>query len=738
MDFIQNFISEEVIYALGWTVMHSLWQGFLIAIVMAIALQLLSKKSAKVRYEIATLSLFLVFVCSVSTFIWHFESASQIVEQELILVGEIPAADQLSEASFLQGFRQSCIDYFNVHLPVIVLIWLLGVGFFVLRLFGGLAYVQRLKYHRSTMLPEYWQAKVKMLAERIPTKKTALIFESAYTKVPLVIGYFKPYILLPIGTINQLDEKEIEAIIAHELAHVFRKDFLLNIFLSFIEVFFYYHPAVWWISGNIRLERENCCDDIAVRVCGNSLVYAKALVRVQELNSYVPNFAMPFSGQKNQLMNRIKRILNQPQNRSNIMEKLTATCFLLIAIMFLSFSANHSDKITKPEHKVISEIMEVESNSDVYIQPNVWINLDTVPDKKKGAEQPKSIEITQENGKITELIIDGEVIPEEDYEKHKRFFADDHKVKKDNGEDSFPSPHISWLERKSNNTSEPLTLYRFKNDNSKKKQTITKGTNENGQVVIIVDSEGTDPVEIIVDEDVIIVEGNELEDGDTAVIIEEHKHSSEGHNNFRFFNGDDRLQFRADSISWRGDKLSVFEFRDRLGAIEQAHIFEKESLKNTYPEIVERMELFHRKNEDGLKAQEKELEGHLFRLKKDKEKLKFKQKKSKELFGELKEHQLKLEHDRRRLLEKNHLYGSLLDDRQFPNHVARSIAMELKKDGLITDMNDFSFSLSNKKLKVNGKKQAASVFKKYQALYERLSGSELKKKSKYQINISQN
>ena len=134
--------------------------------------------------------------------------------------------------------------------------------------------------------------------QRIPLRRKVLLLESALVKVPMVIGYFKPMILMPLGAVNNLSAQEVEAILAHELAHVWRNDYLLNILFSFIEVLFYYHPAVWFISANIRSERENCADDLAIQLCGNSLTYAKALVSLQKLNPAVPAFAMPFFGLK--------------------------------------------------------------------------------------------------------------------------------------------------------------------------------------------------------------------------------------------------------------------------------------------------------------------------------------------------------------------------------------------------------------------------------------------------------
>lgn len=755
MDVLLNFISEDLIYALGWTVMHSLWQGFLIAIIMAFAFQISRKKSAKVRYEIATLSLFMVLVSAVCTFIWYFGTAGEVIEQQVTLVGQSITVDQVAGSSTIQNFTQSCIAYFNDHLPIIVLLWMIGASFFIIRLFGGLIYIQRLKNHRLTLLPEYWQTKVQVLISKIPTKKVVQIFESASVKVPMVIGYFKPYILLPIGAINQLDENEVEAIIAHELAHVFRNDFLLNILLSFIEVFFYYHPAVWWISGNIRLERENCCDDIAISVCGNSLTYAKALVRLQELNAYTPTFAMPFSGQKNQLLNRIRRILNQPQSRSNIMERLAATCFLLLAIIFISASPNNLN--TQKEN-----IFEIERDRgfetvETFLDFESYKTIDTIPKEKK-ILKGKELELIRKNGEISEVILDGRRIPKEEYETYDHIETEGKIIVK---EDDFPNPSSDGLiSPASGGLANPDSSKRLVFPDIKKKilvkdlprlssknrqQSVIKQKNEDGQTVIIVETIGQEPVEIVVnqEEDVIIVEGNELQDGDTAVIIEEFPFRAK---QFKLRASASDNEFFDKTLLKDKDKM-IFYFNDgNLLTADTVYLKDNEMPRAEWiaksksdhqkrKQLITELAATEKKYHGNRKLKEEERE-HLLALENSNHKslleneIRFKAKQE-----ELADIRLKSREEHRQLFntleqEKRGLFNKA------PSQNAQKIAAALKSDGLIDDEADFSFSLSDKRLKVNNKKQPEAIFEKYKNLYEKLTGNKLGKKSKYQINFS--
>jgi bla regulator protein blaR1 len=189
MDFILQFISEELIYALGWTVVHSIWQGLLIAIIMALVMQSMQKSSAKLRYEVASLSLFLVFVFSLSTFILLYDGVKHSGFGEITLVGHTSSENAAYTGSFFQNTVQTCINYFNNHLSVIVAFWLVGVAFFLFRLIGGLAYVHYLKNRYTQPISEHWQSKFASLLNRLPLRKPVKLLESSLVKVPMVIGF---------------------------------------------------------------------------------------------------------------------------------------------------------------------------------------------------------------------------------------------------------------------------------------------------------------------------------------------------------------------------------------------------------------------------------------------------------------------------------------------------------------------------------------------------------------------
>ena len=421
MNLINQFISDELIYALGWTVIHSLWQAMAVAAAFALVLLAFPKKKATVRYLIANIALFLVLLNSIITFLFLYQPNTSTTDTGLYFILKDAIHLELPPIHEWSDWTSNFWYYFNEQLPIIVVIWLLGMSFFTLRLVGSYAYVQHIKLHRNAPVDAYWQSQLETICKAMHIQRSIDFVESSIVKVPMVIGFFKPMVLVPIGIVNTLSTKEVEAILAHELAHIARNDYLLNILQSVIEVIFYFNPAVWWISANIRVERENCCDDLAIQHCGNSLSYAKALVQIQEMYHSRPSMAMSFAGNKNQLLNRIRRILNQPQNRSNIMEKLIATSVLILAIVILSFrSANSNNNTNTSSIKGFTKVINndfTKSNT-----ASVLVKTDSIPKRSKGKilynGRDKNVEITIEDGEIQKLKVDGKNIDKNDFDNY--------------------------------------------------------------------------------------------------------------------------------------------------------------------------------------------------------------------------------------------------------------------------------------------------------------------------------
>ena len=340
--------SENLDYALGWMVVHSLWQGTAIAFLAGLVNIALRKKSAHLRYVVANVSLFLILAMAVTTFCYHYDFSKTLTQIRLIptqddavvqILTDIPnPTSETTTPLSIQGFK----DYFNHNVPLIVTIWILGVAIFMLRLIGGVSYIYYLKSRMNFPTDEYWTDMMQRLAERSGISKSIELVESAIVRTPMVIGHFKPMILFPMGIINRLAPEEVEAILAHEIAHVMRNDFLFNIFQSIVEALFYFHPAVWWLSSQIRNERESACDEMAIALINSKLNYAKALVTIQEMAYYPLSPALAFAGQrKSQFVMRMQRILNQPY-KTNVMEKTIASLLILGTLFTLAIGQNQN------------------------------------------------------------------------------------------------------------------------------------------------------------------------------------------------------------------------------------------------------------------------------------------------------------------------------------------------------------------------------------------------------------
>ncbi len=189
----------------------------------------------------------------------------------------------------------------------IVAVWLVGVILLFIRLSLGLIIAEKMKTFAVESVPAELQLILKRVSQRLGVSRSTKLLNSATIHVPTVIGWLRPVMLLPVGCLIGLSTIQIEALLAHELAHIRRHDYLVNVFQSIVETLLFYHPATWWISRQIRKEREYCCDDLAVSISGDSLAYAKALSFLEERRSSVFSPALGANG--GSLATRIRRVL---------------------------------------------------------------------------------------------------------------------------------------------------------------------------------------------------------------------------------------------------------------------------------------------------------------------------------------------------------------------------------------------------------------------------------------------
>ena len=340
MSGFQGVFSHPFLNALGWALLHFIWQGAVVALVLAGLLFVLKGYTARIRYGLAlSAMLFMPIIFAITT--WKIWSASQEVRAYSQPVSPaIPSASSLvtplqvernenstagteivsqpathlntsaitESPHFSVRSKQWVINQIESLLPWIVSLWLVGLLALSSRLTIGLRHVQRLKSKDVVPVTAQLQAHLVDLCERMRISRSVHLLESALIQVPTTIGSLRPVVLLPASALTGLTPSQLEMIMAHELAHIRRHDYLFNLIQTVIEILFFYHPTVWWIGNRVRVERENCCDDLAVAVCGDPLTYAHALTKMEQLRGVSPQLAM--AANNGSLLHRICRLVN--------------------------------------------------------------------------------------------------------------------------------------------------------------------------------------------------------------------------------------------------------------------------------------------------------------------------------------------------------------------------------------------------------------------------------------------
>lgn len=320
---------------LVWTLLHSLWQGLVIMLVMIAVLRIIPSRYSSARYSISISALALMLIVSLGTYAylsWGNLSATAQVGAMAFKISNHITADVRQPSTGLMGQVQSFI---GSNIALITALWMMGAFLFSLRLASGFIYISAVR-SRAEVIDEHWSEYIGELAERINLKRVVAIAKSAQIQVPFVIGYFKPLILIPSSMISGLSVEQLEAILVHELMHIKRNDYLVNIVQSFIESALFFNPFVWAVSAMIRTERENCCDDEVIKH-SNALAYAHALTHLEELKLSHASLTVSLADNKNQLLKRIKRIMERSVQNYSLKERLVPVVLLVVGLICASW-----------------------------------------------------------------------------------------------------------------------------------------------------------------------------------------------------------------------------------------------------------------------------------------------------------------------------------------------------------------------------------------------------------------
>ena len=379
MNLLNDWIPESLLYAMGWTLVHSLWQLVIIGAGLWLLLKIARNYSPATKYNLGLAALGLAVVAVLGTFIFELSNYSPApLVANVSFVDKTFQPDQPASTMELEPVVTIAVNWIEGQLPFLVNMWFLGAMLFLFRLFNSLSEIRILRKSSYELEDFEVEKKLYRLMGKMDIAKKVSLRLSNSGLSPVTFGYFKPIILIPAGLIFQLSATQLEAIIAHELAHVKRNDYLMNLIQSTLEVLFFYHPCYWWMNQVVKELRENAADDLAVKagIAPKALAYSLAEV-LNFARQVPPQLAMAAGKRRNPTLQRIKRILGHdaqtyPQN------PIISIPMLLTLLLSAGLMATAQQDVSSSSEKT-KPIVTVPVNAEV----NASLNVDTVVDVKQ-------------------------------------------------------------------------------------------------------------------------------------------------------------------------------------------------------------------------------------------------------------------------------------------------------------------------------------------------------------------
>ena len=360
MSVVSVLLESSIGTAIGWTLVHFCWQGGLIAMFVWLLLRCTPADRAPIRYWIACSGLCVMAASFVATFCFVLGQTPSSPQNNIAKIGlqapvltvssewEQPAAMTAGDISVVPTLETPSIlaqrasktnlefvsENLSLVLPWFASAWILGVVVLSARMLFSWKCVQRLRYTHVTLVNDHRFQQMQKIAKSLKIRRVVQLAESEMVEVPMVIGWLRPIILLPVAAVTGLSESQLTAILAHELAHVRRSDYIVNLIQSVMETVLFFHPCVWWLSAEIREQREHCCDDLATNWCGDVKDYAGALIQMEQLRSA---HGLALSAGGGSLTQRITRLLSNNQaadsKRSRVFSLAAVVSFAMVLTM---------------------------------------------------------------------------------------------------------------------------------------------------------------------------------------------------------------------------------------------------------------------------------------------------------------------------------------------------------------------------------------------------------------------
>ncbi len=324
--------------SLSLTLLHFMWQGLLVAAVLKSALLIFNNHKPQLRYALSTLAMSANLLLPIITFVIIYQTESSptnIIANSLVLsefIQELKQPDAFFSYNELSALLPSL-------LPYIAIFWLATITLLAGKLLLEIYNVNNLPHQNAVAPSQKLQARFNELAKQIQLTITPRLLISLKVEVPMAIGWLKPVVLLPASMVSGLSTPQLEMLLLHELAHIRRHDYLVNFFQTLVEILLFFHPAVHWVSKQMRNEREYCSDDIAVQHCGDAIAYAHTLADTASLctkthHHTIPDLAMAASG--GDLKQRVIRLVDHHCAPKNNISKWFASVTIVFSVLLLS------------------------------------------------------------------------------------------------------------------------------------------------------------------------------------------------------------------------------------------------------------------------------------------------------------------------------------------------------------------------------------------------------------------
>ena len=326
---IMGWLSRSEQIALGWTLLHFCWQGTVVAVLYALVDRVTARAASGVRYAVALAALALMPLMVALTFAAEMQTTPTAQVQTIAtrFYGIEPQAADSSQVPLQQvplmtpsqakPFAASLALRAEALMPWVDGLWLFGVLLLAARALGGWLQLDQLRRRARGIVPAHLEQSFKRVCERINVGRSVALRVSDEVISPLAMGIWRATIILPVSSLLRLSTEELEAVLAHELGHIRRWDYVCNLLQVAVESLLFFHPAVWWVSKAVRDRREFCCDEIAVRNCADAVVYAQALLHLEEQKTAAFELAVALKGHKGSLLGRVEKVLGDERPMVN-------------------------------------------------------------------------------------------------------------------------------------------------------------------------------------------------------------------------------------------------------------------------------------------------------------------------------------------------------------------------------------------------------------------------------------